>query len=265
MKTIFKLFAICILFPIYQCNTTQPPDSELSETDTTDINLLPDSSLISAILLKSTPFSDREVRSFLGSTHLRSNEIVSLDTAVTEQSPRSDIWTNIPTKRSHLKKEKMMVKIMDDKKSVGLAIPGFGGLKLAKGQKSFSVYFVEPRAVIVNNDTCIYGIGYSIHYLFIKVKRGLDFTQLNKIAASGQLESNKTNVKYSMQTYGIQSTWLAKAFKPEINLNFDVDGYAKMQTKIDEIHEVFSNDELFAKTNVEPEQLKFLSYKDLTE
>ena len=99
--------------------------------------------------------------------------------------------------------------------------------------------------------------------LFNKVKRGVDVKNLPSVAASTQLERSKTSVSYSLQSYGMRSNELAQSFKPQVNGNFDVNGYGIIQSNIDGIQNVLVDSLLSSRTKFTPEKLYFLSAKDL--
>jgi hypothetical protein len=122
-----------------------------------------------------------------------------------------------------------------------------------------SVYYIETKVI----DTSVYGIGYSVHYLFRKLKRGLSITNLPTVAASVQLESNKTQVVYSLQSYGIKSLNLVNYFKPTVNKDFNVEGFGVMQSSIDGIHNVLSDSLLSSKTKFEPMLLSLVKPSEL--
>lgn len=171
--------------------------------------------------------------------------------------------STIPQKRADLEGMRTVVKIYDGKRNAGIKVPGFGGLTLDRRQSNMNVYFVETKVVETASDTTVYGIGYSVHYLFNKVKKGIDITNLASVAASAQLQNNKTSVSYSLQSFGITGKDLAKFFKPEVNSNFDVDGFGVIQSKIDGIHNVITDSLLSSKIKYTPEKLHFLSAGDL--
>ena len=160
------------------------------------------------------------------------NEIIIPDTAIT-------ISTNkIPQNRNDLEKMRTVVKVFNGKQDAGITLPGFGGLKLGKDESSLNVYYIESKVVNNSSDSVVYGCGYSIHYLFKKVERGISVDDIPGIAASAQLNSKKTQVFYSLQTYGIIGSCLVKYFKPTINKNFNVEGFGIMQSSIDGIHNI---------------------------
>jgi len=137
------------------------------------------------------------------------------------------------------------------------------GVRLGKSETNLNVYYVETKLVRTETDTVVYGIGYSTHYLFKKLKKGIDVSNLASVAASAQLESNKTSVYYSLQTFGVKSIGLVGYFKPQVNSNFDVDGFGVIQSSIDGIHHVLSDSLLSGRTRFEPMELKFITPADL--
>ncbi|MFK7750784.1 MAG: hypothetical protein AB8B65_20495 [Kordia sp.] len=187
------------------------------------------------------------------------------DFAETNQVGFSDqsIADSIPKTRDELNSMRTVVKIYNGEENAGISIPGFGGLKLGKKETSFNVYYVETKIVKRQNDTIVYGIGYSTHYLFKKLKRGLDISNLASVAASAQLQSNKTSVYYSLQTFGVKSLELVNYFKPQVNSNFDVDGFGVIQSSIDGIHNVLADSLLSKRTQFTPMELKFVEPSDL--
>jgi hypothetical protein len=169
------------------------------------------------------------------------------------------LTSKIPTTREELGNMRTVVKILNGNQSAGITVPGFGGVTLAKDESSLSVYYIETKVV----DTSVYGIGYSVHYLFRKLKRGLSITNLPQIAASVQLESNKSQVIYSLQSYGIKSLSLVNYFKPTINKDFNVEGFGVMQSSIDGIHNILSDSLLSSKTKYDPMLLSLVKPSDL--
>lgn len=169
----------------------------------------------------------------------------------------------IPDSREDLSKMRMVVKIYDGDKNAGIAIPGFGGLKLGTEESNLNVYYIETKIVINGADSIVYGCGYSLHYLFKKVKKGISIDNLPSVAASAQLNSNKTQVYYSLQTYGVSGINLVKYFKPTINKNFNVDGFGIMQSSIDGIHNILGDTVLAKTVKFEPEILKFIKPYEL--
>jgi hypothetical protein len=166
---------------------------------------------------------------------------------------------DIPQTRNDLGSMRTVVKIFNGSDHAGLSVPGFGGLTLGKDETNMNVYYIETKTV----NTTVYGIGYSVHYLFKKVKRGIDISNIPSIAASAQLESNKTQVFYSMQTFGIKGINLVKFFKPTVNKNFNVDGFGVMQSSIDGIHNILGDSALSKTVKYSPELLKFVKPTDL--
>lgn len=165
----------------------------------------------------------------------------------------------IPTKRNELSNIRTVTKIMKGDKDAGIKVPGFGDVTLGKKESSLSVYYLETKVV----GSEVYGIGYSIHYLFRKVKKGISLNNLPLVAASVQLQSKKTQVTYTMQSYGIKSFNFIKFFKPVVNKNFDVDGFGVMQSSIDGVHNILSDSLLSARTNFVPQNISFLKPEDL--
>ncbi|MDD4191518.1 MAG: hypothetical protein PHI28_09305 [Mangrovibacterium sp.] len=95
------------------------------------------------------------------------------------------------------------------------------------------------------------------------IKKEVDVSNLASVAASTQLESNKTSVYYSLQTFGVRSIGLVGYFKPQVNSNFDVDGFGVIQSGIDGIHHVLSDSLLSRHTSFDPMELKFITPSDL--
>lgn len=171
----------------------------------------------------------------------------------------------IPISREDLGNMRTVVKIYNGSSNAGLTIPGFGGLKLGKDETNFNVYYIETKVVNNATDSTVYGIGYSAHYLFKRVKKGLDISNLPYVAASVQLESKKTQVIYSIQSYGIIGINLVRYFKPTVNENFDVKGFGVMQSSIDGIHNVLGDSTLSKSVKFTPEILKFVKPYELNQ
>lgn len=171
--------------------------------------------------------------------------------------------SGIPQTRDDLESMRTVVKIFNGSKNAGLTIPGFGGITLGKDETSLNIYYIETKIVNTAIDSIVYGIGYSVHYLFKKVKNGINLSNLPSIAASVQLESKKTQVHYSLQTYGIKSINLVKYFKPTVNKNFDVEGFGVMQSSIDGIQNILGDSMLSSSVKFTPEILKFIKPYDL--
>ena len=188
---------------------------------------------------------------------LNSNELTINSTAYTLKKN-----VQIPNLMKDLTSLKTIVKIYDGSVDAGIEIPGFGA-KLGKSEKSLSVYFLQTKVVNINQKEVVYGVGYSVHYLFKKIGRNLNITNLPYVAAAVQIDSDKTQVSYCLQTYGITGTILNKFFKPVVSANFDVQGYGVMQSSIDGIHNVLSEPNLAKSLKFAPEELKMITTVDL--
>jgi len=164
----------------------------------------------------------------------------------------------IPLRREDLLNMRAFEKTYNGSVNAGLTVPGFGGITLGIDETNLNVYYLETKIVINGTDSVVYGIGYSIHYLFKKVKKGLDITKLPYVSASVQLESKKTQVYYSIQTYGIIGKNLVRYIKPTINRNFDVEGFGILQSSIDGIHDVLGDSVLSKSVKFTPQILKFI-------
>jgi hypothetical protein len=184
------------------------------------------------------------------------NEVVKRDSIDTKSS-------EIPLSRDDLTKMRTMVKIYNGIDDAGISIPGFGGIKLGKEEISLNIYYIETKVINNETDTIVYGCGYSVHYLFKKVKKGLSIDNLPSIAASVQLNSKRTQVHYSLQTYGIKGNNLVRYFKPTINKNFNVEGFGVMQSSIDGIHNILGDSTLYKSVQFNPEILKFIKPYEL--
>ena len=180
------------------------------------------------------------------------------------QRDSSTILVNeIPRSRPDLEKMRTVVKTFNGDTKAGITVPGFGGVKLGKDETSLNVYYIETKVVDNINDSVVYGCGYSVHYLFKKVKRGLDLSDLPTISASVHIDNSKTQVFYSLQTYGIISQNLTKYFKPTVNKKFDVEGFGIMQSSIDGIHNILGDTTLSKAVKFTPEILKFVKPYEL--
>lgn len=168
----------------------------------------------------------------------------------------------IPRSRMELSSMRMVRKSYDGKNNAGVQLPGFGGIKLGKDEAGLSVYFIESSVVNNNGKNETYGCGYSVHYHFKKVTKGIDINNLANVAAAAQLNSGKTQVYYSIQTYGISGKSLAKYFKPVVNQSFNVEGFGLVQASIDGIHAIISDDELSRTVKFTPERISELSLND---
>lgn len=154
---------------------------------------------------------------------------------------------------------KKVIRIYNGVNQAGISIPGFGGITLGKKEQCLIAYFINFKKNIINKDTVIYGYGYSVHFLFKKVKRGISITDLASLAASAQLDRSKTQISYTLQTYGITGTILTEFFKPDFNIDYDVQGYASIQSSAEGIHKILSNPDLLKKVEINPEPLNFLN------
>lgn len=169
----------------------------------------------------------------------------------------------IPQGREDLESMRIVTKILNGKDHAGITLPGFGGISLERDQSSLNVYYIETKVIDTSNGPVVYGCGYSLHYLFKKVARGINISKLQDVAASVQLNSNKTQVQYCMQTYGIIGKKLTKYFKPTVDANFDVEGFGIMQSSIDGIHNILSDEALSGSVKFKPEILHFINAEDL--
>jgi len=205
--------------------------------------------------------SNLETNDFL---FLSSDSLISYITPNVPQSfgPVSPT-DEVPMTRGDLTSLRKVTQVYNGTKDAGLTIPGFGGLKLGSGQSNLNVYYIETKMVKTPTDTVIYGIGYSVHYLFMKLKKGLSLNNLASISASAQLESSKTQVFYSIQSYGIIGINLVRYFKPTVNKNFDVEGFGIIQSSIDGIHNILGDTTLSKSVKFTPEILYFVTLKDL--
>ncbi|MHB8156147.1 MAG: hypothetical protein ACYDEQ_01925 [Desulfocucumaceae bacterium] len=169
----------------------------------------------------------------------------------------------VPMKRGDLDNMKTVVKSYYGNESAGMAVPGFGGVALGKDEANLNIYFVETKAVKHGTDTLVYGIGYSMHYLFKKVKKKVNVADLPFIAASVQLEKNKTQVSYSLQTYGVIGPELSRYFEPMLDAPFDVNGYGEMKSSLAGIHNVLSDTVLSKTVKFTPGVLPFVNTHDI--
>ncbi|WP_375582829.1 hypothetical protein [Cyclobacterium xiamenense] len=182
---------------------------------------------------------------------------------VSDSISQPAVSTVIPRNRDDLNKMRTVVKIFNGKDNAGISLPGFGGLKLGKDESSLNVYYIETKVVNTASDSVVYGCGYSIHYLFKKVEKGISVDNIPSVAASAQLNSKKTQVFYSLQTYGMKGTNLVRYFKPTVNKNFNVEGFGIMQSSIDGIHNILGDTTLSKTVKFEPEILKFIKAYEL--
>jgi len=174
----------------------------------------------------------------------------------------SPFTAEIPKSRSELQSMKSTTTILSGEQSAGVTVPGFGGVKLSKNEVNLNAYYIERRTVKTDHGPVMYGIGYSVHYLFKKIKRGISVSNLAAVAASVQLEGNKTEVFYSIQSYGMRGTPLVKFFAPAINKKFDVEGFSFVQSNVDGIQHILGDDQLSKGISFEPEEIKFIKEND---
>lgn len=193
------------------------------------------------------------------------NELVESTNKGISFETKKSVTNDIPLSRDSLGSMRTVVKIFNGSDNAGLTIPGFGGLKLGKDETNLNVYYIETKVINRATDSIVYGIGYSVHYLFKRVKKGIDISNLPYIAASVQLESKKTQVFYCLQTYGIKGINLVRYFKPTVNKNFDVEGFGVMQSSIDGIHNVLGDSILSKSIKFTPEILKFVKPYELNQ
>lgn len=168
--------------------------------------------------------------------------------------------------RDDLTSLKTIIKIFDGNKNAGMKVPGFGNLTLGKRETNLNVYYLETKKINYNNKEVLVGIGYSIHYLFKKLKSGVQVnsSNLKNIAAQVQLDNTKTQVVYSMESYGITGKSFSKYFKPIIDRDFDIEGFTISQNALDGMHKIISGDindsDIKYKPEILPDQSLMLSY-----
>ncbi|MGV8090643.1 MAG: hypothetical protein AB2L24_02080 [Mangrovibacterium sp.] len=90
----------------------------------------------------------------------------------------------IPHRRDDLSSMRTVVKVYNGEHNAGITVPGFGGVRLGKSETNLNIYYVETKLVKTGTDTVVYGIGYFTHYLFKKLKKGIDVSNLASVAAS---------------------------------------------------------------------------------
>ncbi len=198
-----------------------------------------------------------------GLTKILTDNDMNKELFIPDSTAQSLLSNQIPLNRDDLNKMRTVVKIFNGKENAGVTLPGFGGLKLGEEESSLNVYYIETKVVNNQTDSVVYGCGYSIHYLFKKVERGISVDNIPSVAASAQLNSKKTQVFYSLQTYGMKGTNLVKFFKPTVNKNFNVEGFGIMQSAIDGIHNILGDTTLSKTVKFEPEILKFIKPYEL--
>ena len=91
----------------------------------------------------------------------------------------------IPLSRDELSSLRTVVKVCNGEHNAGITVPGFGGVRLGKNETNLNVYYVETKLVKTGTDTVVYGIGYSTHYLFKKLKKGIDVSNLGQCGCFG--------------------------------------------------------------------------------
>ena len=209
--------------------------------------------------MESIPGSDLELT---GLAKMLTNNVFGREPVISERDITGSIIP-IPRNRSDMKNMRTVVKVYNGKDSAGITLSGFGGLALGKDESSLNVYYIETNVVNTGNDSVVYGCGYSVHYLFKKVEKGISIDNIPCIAASAQLNSSKTQVFYSLQTYGMKGVNLVKFFKPTVNKPFNVEGFGVMQSSIDGIHAIIGDAALSETVTFEPEILKFVNASEL--
>ncbi|WP_205513202.1 hypothetical protein [Longitalea arenae] len=170
---------------------------------------------------------------------------------------------DVPRGRQDLTSLKTIVKVFNGNLNAGMAVPGFGGTTLGRTEASYHVYYVEPKVVKCDTGTQVYGCGYSVHLLVKKIKKNISLAKLPVVAANVEVESNKTQVYYSLQTHGLTGMPLVKFFKPVVDKPFDVEGFGIMQSSIDGVHNVISDPALASQVSFKPTELKFIKAADL--
>ncbi|MEH6407691.1 MAG: hypothetical protein V7767_10440 [Leeuwenhoekiella sp.] len=168
--------------------------------------------------------------------------------------------TSIPKSRKELGGKRTVVTLFDADKNKGMTVPGSDTLTLKDGQQNLNIYYLQPKLVATNNDTTVYGIGYSIHYIFDKLKKGLDKSDLSNIAASAQLEPEETIATYSLMTYGINTE--DGDIMPQQNKSFNVKEYGKLQAEIANLKHVLVDTVNTTSITFTPEKITGLTAKD---
>lgn len=192
------------------------------------------------------------------------DEILKTDT-IFEKRKSIGFPTNdniIPQSRNDLDKMKTVIKIYDGSIDAGVSLASFGGIKLGRKEKSMSVYYLESKVVVNKKDSLVYACGYAFHYLFKKLDSEIQFSNIASVAASAQLKSDKTQVFYSVETFGAIGHVLGKFFKPTVNKPFNVEGFGSMQSSIDGVHNIFTDEELSAKVKFTPEIVRSIKPRD---
>jgi hypothetical protein len=228
--------------------------SRHSDTSLNDDSSQPGSILKKELLLKSTAQLDTF-------TAFTNQKVFSQSNNGSE-----DLSMIVPSKREDLEDLKRVVKMYNGSDNAGLNVPGFGSLKLGKDETNVNIYYLESKIVKSANDTLVYGIGYSVHYLYKRIKGGVDVSNLANVAASVQLDSKRTSVFYAMQTYGIAGTPVVRYFNPgDGSKAFDVDGFGTVQTSLNGIHNILADSLLSKHVKFTPRLLKNIRPYELEE
>lgn len=160
-----------------------------------------------------------------------------------------------PTSRNHLDSGlKTYYALYDGKKDAGIKVP-FLNTNLGKEEKLIQTYYLETKKVNIDNEEKIYGCGYSLVLHIVKHKKGLNISDLPSLAASVQLNNNKNQVFYSLETHGITGQEIVKYFNPIINEKFDVGGFAEMKKNIFGLHKALSDTLISKKLKFTPQDL----------
>lgn len=222
--------------------------------------------LASAVLMTSSCKKENEVDESIVGSKIDLSKLVK-QLAIEPEGAVGDsvkqLTSSKPNSRNDLENMRTVIKIYNGEDNAGLTVPGFGGIKLGKEEVNLNVYYIESKVVASSQDTSVYGCGYSVHYLFKKLKRGLSITNLPSVAASAELNSNRTQVFYSLKSYGMVGPNLTRYFKPTINKDFNVEGFGIMQSSIDGIHNVMGDTILSKNIKFTPELLNFVKPHEL--
>tara|TARA_R110002020_G_scaffold387546_1_gene598306 strand:+ start:110700 stop:111491 length:792 start_codon:yes stop_codon:yes gene_type:complete len=170
------------------------------------------------------------------------------------------IGNTAPTKREELGGRRTVVTLFKGDESEGRIVPGTDTLELKENAQNLNVYNLQPKLVVMNNDTVVYGIGYSVHYVFNKIKDDLDKSDLANIAASAQIDPDETKATYSILTYGIESE--DADIMPHQNKTFNVKEYGDLQAQIASLRYVLGDSTNMAKLKFSPEKIPGLTAKD---
>lgn len=251
MKQAFQITILLVLVAFLGCN--QPSSNQIASDENESIAGA-DIQDTNALKIGIKTFIDSITNKNLGDSVLFHSG---------ENSKINKSCTNPPLKREDLTGLKTVIKIYTGDKNQGISVPGFGGLKLGKSEISYNVYYIEPKVVPCGDTAEVFGCGYSLHLYIKKINRKLDVSKLPTIAASVQLENNKTDIYYSLETHGLSGTILVKFFKPVVNKPFDVEGFGIMQASIDGIHAILSDDSLSKMVKFSPVAVGFIRAEDL--